>query len=43
MAGIGGRDITPELVRDMYDLVERSAKGETVKDCTWHALRGEMR
>ncbi len=42
VAGLGGRDITPELVRDMYDLVERSAKGEAVRDCTWHALRGEM-
>jgi pyruvate ferredoxin oxidoreductase alpha subunit len=43
MAGIGGRDITLELVRDMYDMVERSSKGEAVRDCTWHALRGEMR
>ncbi|MDW5561810.1 MAG: pyruvate ferredoxin oxidoreductase [Methanomassiliicoccus sp.] len=42
LAGIGGRDITAEMVRDMYGLVERSARGEKVRDCTWHALRGEM-
>jgi pyruvate ferredoxin oxidoreductase alpha subunit len=39
IAGIGGRDITPETVREMYDLVERSAEGERIKDCTWHGLR----
>jgi pyruvate ferredoxin oxidoreductase alpha subunit len=39
IAGIGGRDITPEMVREMYDLVERSAGGERIKDCTWHGLR----
>ncbi len=42
IAGIGGRDITVETVRDMYDIVERSARGEQVRDCTWHTLRGEM-
>lgn len=42
IAGIGGRDITVEMVRDMYDIVERSARGEQVRDCTWHSLRGEM-
>lgn len=42
IAGIGGRDITVEMVRDMYDIVERSAGGEKVRDCTWHGLRGEM-
>jgi pyruvate ferredoxin oxidoreductase alpha subunit len=39
IAGIGGRDITPEMVREMYDLVERNATGERIKDCTWHGLR----
>lgn len=42
LAGIGGRDITVEMVRDMYDIVERSAGGE-VRECTWHGLRGEQR
>jgi pyruvate ferredoxin oxidoreductase alpha subunit len=41
VAGIGGRDITLEMVRDMYDIVESSARGEKVRDCTWHGLRGE--
>jgi pyruvate ferredoxin oxidoreductase alpha subunit len=39
IAGIGGRDITPEMVREMYELVERRARGEAVKDCSWHGLR----
>ena len=43
MAGIGGRDITVETVREMFDIVERRGNGEEVKDCTWHALRGEQR
>ena len=42
IAGIGGRDITVNLVREMYDLVERSAQGKEVRECTWHGLRGEM-
>ena len=42
IAGIGGRDITVGLVRGMYNIVERSAMGEKVRDCTWHALRSEM-
>ncbi|WP_019178605.1 hypothetical protein [Methanomassiliicoccus luminyensis] len=41
-AGIGGRDITLEQVREMYDLVERRARGEKIRECTWHALRGDM-
>ncbi len=42
ITGIGGRDITVGLVRGMYNIVERSAMGEKVRDCTWHALRSEM-
>jgi pyruvate ferredoxin oxidoreductase alpha subunit len=42
VAGIGGRDITFGMVRDMYDIVERSAQGEKVRECTWHGLRGEQ-
>jgi len=41
LAGIGGRDITVEMVRDMYDVVERSARGRE-RECTWHGLRGEQ-
>ncbi|NLT38266.1 MAG: hypothetical protein GXX95_08940 [Methanomassiliicoccus sp.] len=43
VAGIGGRDITVEMVREMYEIVEGNASGEKVRECTWHALRGEQR
>ncbi|HUT27920.1 MAG TPA: pyruvate ferredoxin oxidoreductase [Methanomassiliicoccales archaeon] len=42
IAGIGGRDITPRHMRDMYDLVEKAARGEDVRKVTWHGLRGDM-
>jgi len=42
VAGIGGRDITPEYMREMYDVVEKASKGEEVRPVTWHGLRGEM-
>jgi pyruvate ferredoxin oxidoreductase alpha subunit len=42
VAGIGGRDITVEMVRSMYETVERSSRGEKVRECTWHGLRGQM-
>jgi pyruvate ferredoxin oxidoreductase alpha subunit len=41
VAGIGGRDVTTEMVREMYDIVEGSALGHKVRECTWHALRGD--
>lgn len=40
--GIGGRDITVTTVREMYEVVERRARGESVRECTWHGLRGEQ-
>ncbi len=43
VAGIGGRDITVETVKEMFDIVERSGNGEKVPVCSWHALRGEQR
>jgi pyruvate ferredoxin oxidoreductase alpha subunit len=42
VAGIGGRDITPGHMREMYGLVERASQGERVRPVTWHGLRGEM-
>ncbi|MCG7844623.1 MAG: pyruvate ferredoxin oxidoreductase [Methanomassiliicoccales archaeon] len=42
VAGIGGRDITPSNMREMYDVVERASKGMDVRPVTWHGLRGEM-
>ncbi|NLK25284.1 MAG: pyruvate ferredoxin oxidoreductase [Euryarchaeota archaeon] len=43
IAGIGGRDITVEIVREMYELVEQRSRGEKTRECTWHGLRGEQR
>ena len=40
--GIGGRDITVPDVREMYEVVERRARGGPVNQCTWHGLRGEQ-
>jgi len=42
VAGIGGRDITTEHMRGMYDAVERASRGEEVRSVTWHGLRGDM-
>jgi pyruvate ferredoxin oxidoreductase alpha subunit len=42
IAGIGGRDVTPDHMRQMYDVVERASKGEKVRQVTWHGLRGKM-
>jgi hypothetical protein len=40
VAGIGGRDITPEHMREMYGIVKKAAIGEKVRPVTWHGLRG---
>ncbi|HOO03564.1 MAG TPA: transketolase C-terminal domain-containing protein [Methanomassiliicoccales archaeon] len=42
IAGIGGRDLKVSTFRDMFALLERSASGGRVRECTWHGLRGEM-
>lgn len=42
VAGIGGRDVTPEHMREMYELVKRASNGKKVRPVTWHGLRGEM-
>jgi pyruvate ferredoxin oxidoreductase alpha subunit len=42
IAGIGGRDVTPQHMEDMYAIVEKAARGEDVRPVTWHGLRGEM-
>ena len=42
IAGLGGRDITFEEVKAMFDVVERSARGESVRECNWHGMRGAM-
>jgi pyruvate ferredoxin oxidoreductase alpha subunit len=42
VGGLGGRDLTPEDVREMYSIVEKAANGEKVRQVTWHGLRGEQ-
>ncbi|MBI0581865.1 MAG: hypothetical protein JET69_02490 [Methanomassiliicoccales archaeon] len=42
VAGIGGRDITSEHMREMYGIVEKACLGENVRPVTWHGLRGDM-
>ena len=42
VAGIGGRDITPAHMLEMYGVVERASRGEKVRQVTWHGLRGDM-
>jgi pyruvate ferredoxin oxidoreductase alpha subunit len=40
IAGLGGRDITFEEVKSMFDIIEQSARGDSFKECNWHGLRG---
>jgi len=40
IAGLGGRDITFEEVKGMFDIIEQSARGDSFKECNWHGLRG---
>ena len=42
IAGIGGRDLKVSTFKEMFALLEESASGKRVRDCTWHGLRGEM-
>jgi pyruvate ferredoxin oxidoreductase alpha subunit len=42
IAGIGGRDVTPKHMEEMYAIVEKAARGQDVRPVTWHGLRGEM-
>ena len=42
IAGIGGRDLKVATFKEMFKVLEDSASGKRVRDCTWHGLRGEM-
>jgi pyruvate ferredoxin oxidoreductase alpha subunit len=42
IAGLGGRDLTVDVFVDMFAQIERSAKGEKIKECQWYGLRGGM-
>ncbi len=41
LAGIGGRDVTREQIIKMFEIIQRAAKGEKVKEINWHNTRGE--
>lgn len=41
LAGLGGRDVTENQIRAMFDITLRAAKGEKVKSINWHNTRGE--
>ncbi|HUT27971.1 MAG TPA: transketolase C-terminal domain-containing protein [Methanomassiliicoccales archaeon] len=42
IAGIGGRDLKVATFKEMFKVLEDSAAGKRVRECTWHGLRGEM-
>ncbi|MCG7845063.1 MAG: hypothetical protein MIO90_06505, partial [Methanomassiliicoccales archaeon] len=42
IAGIGGRDLKVATFKEMFKVLEDSAGGKKVRECTWHGLRGEM-
>ena len=42
LAGIGGRDVTKDQIRDMFEITLRAAKGEKVRTVNWHNTRGEV-
>jgi pyruvate/2-oxoacid:ferredoxin oxidoreductase alpha subunit len=42
IAGIGGRDLKVATFKEMFEVLDRSASGKKVRECTWHGLRGEM-
>jgi pyruvate ferredoxin oxidoreductase alpha subunit len=41
LAGLGGRDVTKEKIIKMFEITQKAAKGEKVKDVNWHGTRGE--
>jgi len=42
IAGIGGRDLKVATFKEMFEVLDGSASGKKVRECTWHGLRGEM-
>lgn len=41
LAGLGGRDVTEDQIKKMFQITERAANGEKVNDVNWHNTRGE--
>jgi pyruvate ferredoxin oxidoreductase alpha subunit len=42
IAGLGGRDLTPEILTEVYRVIEGSIDKAPERDCYWHDLRGEQ-
>jgi pyruvate ferredoxin oxidoreductase alpha subunit len=42
IAGLGGRDLTPEVLVKVFQVVEESMHETPVRDVHWHDLRGDM-
>ena len=42
VGGLGGRDLTLGHMMEIFANIERSAKGEKVRTCSWYGLRGEQ-
>ena len=41
LVGIGGRDVTENLITTIFELMLKAANGEKVKSVIWHETRGE--
>jgi pyruvate/2-oxoacid:ferredoxin oxidoreductase alpha subunit len=41
LAGIGGRDVTEDQIRKMFEITQKAANGEKVNTINWHNTRGE--
>ncbi|HEY3420204.1 MAG TPA: pyruvate ferredoxin oxidoreductase [Methanomassiliicoccales archaeon] len=42
IAGLGGRDLTPEILSKVFQVVEDSMEKTPERDVYWHDLRGDM-
>ena len=42
IAGLGGRDLTPETLTKVFQVVEDSMEKTPERDVFWHDLRGDM-
>jgi hypothetical protein len=42
IAGLGGRDLTPETLVKVYQVIEDSMEKAPDRDVFWHDLRGDV-
>jgi pyruvate/2-oxoacid:ferredoxin oxidoreductase alpha subunit len=43
IAGLGGRDLTIEEMRDIFSRIEQSAGGRSEREVYWYGLRGPQK